>query len=289
MAGTACNTGIKERRELTYAGQGFKVTLFDIPAAVQFEEHTNPSIEIAIPFENAIGPASWQSATGQNVTQTIHTGHTSVLPANLPHWGSWHRRAEVIVFYLESDSLYRCAGDAISGNHVEVIEACTAEDPFLSHLANNARARLGTGNCPLTKLYAESVVISLSTHILTYYRAGGSRLRLSPAKFSSQELQLVIDYTYSNLSNDLSLAVAAQVVQRSSSQFARLFKRSLNRTYYQYVLECRVAQAQQLLRQTTLHFNEIAQATGFFDQSHLTNTLRRMVGTTPSAYRSRDR
>lgn len=271
--------------ELAYPGQGFKLFLANISAPTEFIEHAHNWVEMAVPFEGALGPASWQSATGRTITQTIRTGYTSVLPANLPHWGIWEQEAEVLVFYLDPKFLYCCVGDALVGDSVEVVEACTAEDPFLLNLALSIRAKVQSDICPCTTLYVESLATSLATHLLSQYRASDLRLRLSQVGFAPRELQQIIDYTHSNLVNALSIAEVAKIVQLSPSQFTRLFKRSLGRTYYQYVIECRVAKVQQLLVKTSLSLSEIAQQTGFFDQSHMTHAVRRIVGITPSAYR----
>lgn len=271
--------------ELAYPGRGFKLFLATIPAPSEFAEHAHNWVEMAVPFEGALGPASWHSATGQTITRMIRTGYTSVLPANLPHWGIWEREAEVLVFYLDPEFLYRCVEDAIVGDNVEVIEASTAEDVFLLNLALRIRTQVQSDICPCAALYIESSATSLATYLLSKYRSCGCPLRLSQAGLAPKQLQQIIDYTHSNLANALSIAEAAKVVQLSSSQFSRLFKRSLRRTYYQYVIECRVAKAQQLLMKSDLLLSEIAQQAGFFDQSHMTHTICRIVGMTPSAYR----
>ncbi|MEO0458365.1 MAG: helix-turn-helix transcriptional regulator, partial [Cyanobacteria bacterium P01_A01_bin.114] len=55
---------------------------------------------------------------------------------------------------------------------------------------------------------------------------------------------------------------------------------------HQYVLQCRVKQAQQLLKQPHLSIATVSVQAGFKDQNHLTRTFRRLIGITPKAYRN---
>jgi len=50
---------------------------------------------------------------------------------------------------------------------------------------------------------------------------------------------------------------------------------------HRYLVQRRVERAQSLLRSTTLSLDEIATAVGFYDQSHLTRQMRRVLGVTP--------
>jgi AraC-like DNA-binding protein len=70
-----------------------------------------------------------------------------------------------------------------------------------------------------------------------------------------------------------------------SHYFCALFKRSMGVSPYQYVIERRVARATCLLEDRTLSLAEIAYATGFASQAHLTEVFRRRVGMTPGEYR----
>ncbi|MEO1401396.1 MAG: helix-turn-helix domain-containing protein [Cyanobacteria bacterium J06635_1] len=98
-------------------------------------------------------------------------------------------------------------------------------------------------------------------------------------------LKAVVDYIHENLRQDLSLGQLAKQAVLSKACFIRQFKKSMGISPYQYVLQCRVELAQQLLQQRYLSVEAIAVASGFKDQNHLTRTFRRLTETTPSAYR----
>jgi transcriptional regulator GlxA family with amidase domain len=70
-----------------------------------------------------------------------------------------------------------------------------------------------------------------------------------------------------------------------SIHFVRAFKRSEGVTPHDYLVQCRVRRAQELMTGTDLPLSEIAVACGFSDQSHYTRQFRARVGITPSRYR----
>jgi AraC family transcriptional regulator len=72
----------------------------------------------------------------------------------------------------------------------------------------------------------------------------------------------------------------ADVVRQTRSHFPRLFRRTLGMSPHQYVMRLRLRRARALISQGCT-LAESAIAAGFSDQSHLTNWLLRIYGTTP--------
>jgi transcriptional regulator GlxA family with amidase domain len=72
----------------------------------------------------------------------------------------------------------------------------------------------------------------------------------------------------------------------STRTFARRFKQSTGTTPLQWLLHQRVARAQRLLETTRLGVDEIAVACGFNSAAALRQHFSRLVGSTPSGYRS---
>jgi AraC family transcriptional regulator len=70
---------------------------------------------------------------------------------------------------------------------------------------------------------------------------------------------------------------------------ARQFRSRMGCTYGEFVRRIRLARALDQLRHTTLPIADIAAATGFADQSHLTRLMTATVGLTPAAYRRESR
>jgi transcriptional regulator GlxA family with amidase domain len=99
-------------------------------------------------------------------------------------------------------------------------------------------------------------------------------------------LQRVLDYLEGHLECGASLQELASVAGLSTSQFVRAFKQSLGVTPHDYLLQCRVRRAQELLARTDMSISEIARCCGFADQSHCTRRFQERMGVTPRKYRA---
>ena len=70
---------------------------------------------------------------------------------------------------------------------------------------------------------------------------------------------------------------------------ARQFRASQGCTVGEYIRRVRVGFARRELVMTDKPIAEIALSAGFFDQSQLTKTFKRVTGRTPAAYRAQHR
>jgi AraC-like DNA-binding protein len=98
-------------------------------------------------------------------------------------------------------------------------------------------------------------------------------------------MRRIREYVDAHLSEQIELPILAGVAGLSVFHFAREFKRTTDITPHHYILRKRVERAEALLGGTHLSLSEIAIASGFSDQSHLTRRLRQILGTTPREVR----
>lgn len=82
-----------------------------------------------------------------------------------------------------------------------------------------------------------------------------------------------------------SLEDIARSVYLSPTYLCRLFKRKMGVTVMQFYTTLRIDKCKELLVSTDEPLSEIAQETGFGDQSHFTKVFKRVVGMTPLSYR----
>ncbi len=85
------------------------------------------------------------------------------------------------------------------------------------------------------------------------------------------------------------LDVMARTAGVSVSRLHALFREELDASPHGWLLDCRLKRACTLLAGTDRTVAEIALATGFSEQSALTRAMRRMLDTTPAAYRAQHR
>jgi AraC family transcriptional regulator len=134
-------------------------------------------------------------------------------------------------------------------------------------------------------LYAESMAIALSAHLVQNYSAA----RIAPVRglLSSRDLQTVKDYIEANLTAPLTVAELSEVVNLSIHHFTVLFRRTLGLTPHQYVLKMRIDRATFLLKTTKQPIVTIAHLVGFSTQSHFTRIFHQHTLLTPKQYRDR--
>lgn len=114
-----------------------------------------------------------------------------------------------------------------------------------------------------------------------------ARVSGSPPEAAHPALRRALDAIDGRLGEKITLQDIADAACMSRFHFARLFRLGTGCSPMQYLLRSRLEQAQRLLREGTLPICEVAAATGFADQSHLTRQLRRAIGMTPRQYARR--
>ena len=100
-----------------------------------------------------------------------------------------------------------------------------------------------------------------------------------------QEFEQVITFVLQHFGQRIKIEELAHMAHLSISQFDRRFKQLFQMTPQDYVLRVRINAACQLLVSGPASASEVAQRTGFYDQSYFTKQFRRHMGLTPLAYR----
>lgn len=154
--------------------------------------------------------------------------------------------------------------------------------PRIFTLAELLATEVG-GDGELGQLYGESLVLALVVEYLRTVRAHGPAAR--KGGLTPRQLRDVCAYMHEHLSAPVGLRELADLSGMSQAHFSRAFKASTGVPPYRWQLAARVEKAQQLLLRPGSSLADIALQLGFGDQSHLTRVFRRVVGTTPSAWR----
>mgnify|MGYP003575091309 FL=1 len=139
-------------------------------------------------------------------------------------------------------------------------------------------------DCRSGRLYGESLSIALVSYLNEHYAVRKLPGR-AQQKFSPQTIKKLTSYIQENLASNLSIAELAGTVHLSPFHFGRIFKASLNMTPHRFILERRLLAAQRLL-ESSQSIDEIAYATGFASQGHLSTAFRRRFGVSPTQARN---
>ncbi|MBS4208866.1 helix-turn-helix domain-containing protein [Bacillus sp. FJAT-50079] len=111
--------------------------------------------------------------------------------------------------------------------------------------------------------------------------------KLSNQTNDSREETIIraISYIENNYSEDISLTAIANDVKLSPYHFSRLFKKQMNCSPHQYLINYRINNAKKLLYNTKLSIKEIAFTCGFNSVSHFTTTFKKHVDVSPNKFR----
>ena len=138
----------------------------------------------------------------------------------------------------------------------------------------------------LLMLYGECVGAALALYLLRRYAVRTTRTSKYRRGIPAARLNHVVDFIRQNYARDIRLWELAQLTGMSSNYFCELFKQSTGLSPHEYFLQQRIARAKECLRNPEVTARQVAEATGFADQSHFTKVFRRIVGITRTQFRA---
>jgi AraC-like DNA-binding protein/ligand-binding sensor protein len=114
-----------------------------------------------------------------------------------------------------------------------------------------------------------------------------NQISLQQANVDSPIVARAKDYVASHHSEPISLEQIAQALNVSEFHFCRTFKRATGLTFMDYLSRVRIEKAKVLLSDKRLRVSEIAYEAGFQTITHFNRIFRKLVGFSPTEYRSR--
>lgn len=213
-------------------------------------------------------------------------GRCCLMPAHLTTDWVVHGGVELFHIYIPHRAWERAVVEAfdIEPNAVEVPEKTFFLDALIEQTVRQAMLPLDW-TAPVDRMAMSSAGHMLLGHMLRRYSTRRDlefRVRggLSPAI-----KRRVFDYVETRLDQAITLEHLASEAGLSSYHFARMFRQSVGEAPHQYVLRRRIERARDLLRDPDHSVADIAQATGFSSQAHLTTRFARVTGLTPARFR----
>lgn len=97
-----------------------------------------------------------------------------------------------------------------------------------------------------------------------------------------RELNTPIEYIQQNFAENISIEKLAQACHVSMSTLERRFKKHLSKTPLQYLMEVRLDNARVMIFESGKSLSNIAQETGFVDNSHFTRAYKKRFSLSPS-------
>ena len=98
----------------------------------------------------------------------------------------------------------------------------------------------------------------------------------------------VQDYIHKHYGEDLTLATLAEQVNLVPTSLCHVFKRVTGQRVSDYLIQTRINQAAKLLRETSMEVKAVTYACGFSTQTNFNRHFKRLMGCTPTEYRSKN-
>lgn len=248
-------------------------------------EYVSEHPRLFVVLEREGGDAALRLAPRGGVVPAPRMAHLlSYIPAGVPIWS----RVDAPMRIRHLDVHFDVA--TLSERLGEVPDAAALATPRLQFADDRllGLSRLIAEDCSSAStrhdLYGDGLTTALFIELM---RLGPPSVRRRSA-LPPRQLRRATAYIEENCLRGIRLQELADLTGLSQSYFSHAFKAATGVPPYQWHMQARIRRVQEMLARSGLPLTEIAAAAGFADQAHLTRAFRRVVGTTPAAWR-RDR
>ena len=196
--------------------------------------------------------------------------------------GHEHSRGDrCLALHIDRELFAEIASGSSGSNRCQFRRAML---PAVSELASIS-VSFQQASSPESQLALEETVLSAIGIVMRAVGTNHTPPR-RPGPAATRRMAAVFDYIDTRLGSDLNLAEMSALVAMSKYHFLRTFKHVSGVTPHQYILGRRLRGAAAALRTTTTPVARVAADQGFGDLSTFNHSFRRLMGVTPTAYRS---
>ncbi|MEW6731725.1 MAG: AraC family transcriptional regulator [Acidobacteriota bacterium] len=243
-----------------------------------FPRHTHERYAIGVIEQGALG----YFYRGENIVALpgninlcipgeVHTGQPAMAQG-------WSYR----MFYFDVTMLQHIASEvAERPRNIPFFQAGVIADLFLARQLRQLHHQLETIHTPL--LEQETVLLEVLAQLIHRYAEDPPPLRrLGQEPYAVKQLKHYIENHYAE---DISLDSLSRLTHLNRYYLNRVFRETVGIPPHAYLRQVRVKHAKDLLA-SGQPIADVAIATGFNDQSHLTRWFKRLWGFTPGQYRN---
>lgn len=173
----------------------------------------------------------------------------------------------------------------------ETAIACPAISPRLFFFdsavwetALKLKAEVGNSD-PWSREYVEALSLVLVHELVRLERTAPAAEQPVRGGLPAWQQKRVVEFIEEHLTEEISLAALAGLVDLSLYHFARAFTQSFGAPPHRYHMARRMDRAKDLLQRPALSVTQIGARIGFRETSSFTRAFRRFTGLTPTEYR----
>ena len=112
----------------------------------------------------------------------------------------------------------------------------------------------------------------------------GNTFNSYPCGFNDHRFNTVLDYTYSNFDEPITIEKVSKIANLTRESFCRYFKALANKTYIEFLTEYRINKACQLIRDGEKSVKEISYACGFDTLSNFYYQFKKITKLSPREF-----
>lgn len=208
-------------------------------------------------------------------------GDIDIVPAKLDGWWEDDRDCTILRLSIQPE-LLRSGAEALGRNPdtIALAPQFQLRDSRMESIAWAIKAEIESP-VPSDKTYAEALGLALAIRLVEGGGQAAAGAGLTGASLTKRHQRHLADFIEAHIDQSLSLADLAATVGLSVSHLKPLFRATFGMPVHHYILTRRVERARLLILSTEMPLAEIALASGFAHQSHMTHWMRRILGLTP--------
>jgi AraC-like DNA-binding protein len=217
---------------------------------------------------------------GQFLLFDLRRNHSSVIQGDVESFSMFVSRDALTNLQHEHDLM--------PFSTLRIMEETGQVDPTVQHLMEclvPAFEIRGIAN----RLLLDQVTLALTCHVMCTYGERDVGFKLSKGGLAAWQERRSKELLLANPRGELSLERLARECCLSRAHFARSFKKTTGKSPMAWLLSERLERAKTLLVDAKLTLTEIAELTGFADQSHFSRVFSRHVRIAPGEWRRRQR
>lgn len=166
-----------------------------------------------------------------------------------------------------------------------VTKFCLDSFDFLYLDAREQSASPATPKEMRAKLATSTSMAETSELLLDFARQCTPREKLH--RHCSKAVSLAQEYIRASYAQPLSLEQVAAEVHLNPEYFSRVFKEETGMTFVNFLTDVRLGHSVQMLENTALRVQDVAQAVGYANVSYFSTTFKKKYGMSPYEYRRR--
>lgn len=116
-------------------------------------------------------------------------------------------------------------------------------------------------------------------NLLNFYKIEVEKIETSNKLFSN-----ILRFVRKNYLSNITINDISKVCFCSSSSVSHLFKKHMNKSVHDYIIELRIEQSCKLLKYGNLSISQVASLCGFSDSNHFSTVFKKRLGKSPTEF-----